>query len=57
MAAVNENSRQFAFGDIDRYLVHTTISFTQTKSIGKEYLTNTLTGTRNIFVEVKLFIR
>ena len=35
------DSKQFAFGNIDRYLLvftHTTISFTQTKSIGKEYL-------------------
>ena len=33
-----------------------TICFTETKSIGKVSLTNTLTWTRNIFVDVKLFI-
>ena len=41
------NSRQFALGNIDLYSVftYTTICFTETKSIGKEHSTNTLTWT------------
>ena len=37
--------------------MYTTVSFTAAKSIGKEYLKNKLTWTRNIAVDMKRFIR